>query len=106
MKRRPEPIAFTDEIKSFIGNSTWIFAKTYAKTWPHEYIVQEKVDNNLFLKLAEHIDTFGHEEYFYKKKMTYFDYDSHVYWHMENIINRCDASETYWVREKEGRLPD
>ncbi len=37
--------------------------------------------------------------------MTYFDYDGHVYWHMENIINRCIPSETYWVREKEGRLP-
>ena len=96
---------FSDEVKSFINNSTWIFAKTYAETWPHEYIVQEKVDNDLFLKLAYHIDTFGHEEYFYKKKMTYFDYNGYVYWHMENIINRCIASETYWVREKEGRLP-
>ena len=96
---------FSDEVKSFIDDSTWIFAKTYAKTWPHEYIVQEKVDNDLFLKLAEHIDTYGHEEYFYTKEMTYFDCDGYVYWHMENIINRCNTSETYWVREKEGRLP-
>ena len=97
---------FSDDIKSFITNSTWIFAKTYAETWPHEYIVQEKVDNDLFIELAKHIDTFGHEEYFYKKKMTYFDYDGDVYWHMENIINRCITSETYWVREIEGRLPE
>ncbi len=97
---------FPDEIKSFISNTSWIFAKTYANTWPHEYIVQEKVDNDLFIKLAKHIDTFGYEEYFYKKKMTYFDYDGYVYWHMENIINRCITSETYWVREKEGRLPE
>lgn len=98
-------ITFPDQIKSFIKNTPWIFAKTYAKTWPHEYIVQEKVDSSLFIALAKHIDTFGHEEYFYKKKMTYFDYDGHVYWHMENIINRCITSETYWQREKEGRLP-
>ena len=95
----------SEKIKSFIENTPCIFVKTYAKTWPHEYIVQEKVDNDLFLELAKCIDTFGHEEYFYKKKMTYFDYDGHVYWHMENIINRCDISETYWVREKEGTLP-
>ena len=98
-------ITFSEEIKSFIDNTSWTFAKTYAETWPHEYIVQEKVDNGLFLKLASHIDSFGHEEYFYKKKMTYFDYDGYVYWHMENIINRCAASETYWQRKKEGRLP-
>ena len=98
-------VTLPDEVKSFVGYTPWIFAKTYAKTWPHEYIVQEKVDNGLFLQLANHIDTFGHEEYFYKKKMVYFDYDGHVYWHMENIINRCITSETYWVRAKEGRLP-
>ncbi len=37
-----------DKLKFFIENTTWTFAKTYAKTWPHEYIVQEKVDNDLF----------------------------------------------------------
>ena len=42
-----------NELKEFIKSSTWIFAKTYAQTWPHEYIVQEKVDNALFLKLAD-----------------------------------------------------
>ena len=96
---------FSDEIRSFIETTLWIFAKTYAKTWPHEYIVQEKVDNDLFLKLAQHIDTYGHKKYFYKKKMIYFNYNGHVYWHMENIINRCIESETYWQREKKGRLP-
>lgn len=90
----------SDKIKSFIDNSTWIFAKTYATTWPHEYIVQEKVDNDLFLELAKHIDTYGHEEYFYTKKMTYFDYDGYAYWHMENIISKCIASETIWSEKK------
>ena len=44
----------SEDLKKFIENQNWIFAKTYAKTWPHEYIVQEKVDNDLFLKLANH----------------------------------------------------
>lgn len=60
---------FSDNLKIFIENTPWTFAITYAQTWPHEYIVQEKVDNDLFLELAKYIDTFGHEEYFYKKKM-------------------------------------
>ena len=48
-------------LKQFIADSTWIFAKTYAKTWPHEYIVQEKVDNELFLELGGFIDENGYE---------------------------------------------
>jgi len=50
---------FSDELIKFIEECTWIFAKTYASTWPHEYIVQEDVNNNLYIKLAEHIDTYG-----------------------------------------------
>ena len=40
-----------EQLKTFIANEDWIFAKTYATTWPHEYIVQERVDNDLFLNL-------------------------------------------------------
>ena len=31
----------SDNLKAFIEQSECIFAKTYAKTWPHEHIVQE-----------------------------------------------------------------
>lgn len=79
----------SNQLKEFIKDSNWIFAKTYAATWPHEYIVQEKVNNDLFLALAQHIDTFGYESLFNKIKYMYYDYDGHSYWHMENIINRC-----------------
>jgi hypothetical protein len=94
-----------EQIK-FIEDSEWIFAKTYAKTWPHEYIVQERVDNDLFLALAEHIDTHGYEGSFYDTKQIYWDYNGLTYWHMGNIINRCTKSETYEQRKKEGRLPN
>lgn len=53
----------SEKLKDFIKEEDWIFAKTYAETWPHEYIVQERVDNELFLKLAYHIDQFGYEDY-------------------------------------------
>ena len=91
-------IAFTDREK-------WTFAKTYAETWPHEYIVQERVDNELFQKLAEHIDTCGYVDHFYKKEVIYLDYDGYTYWHMENIINRCVEADTYHRRKIDGRLP-
>jgi len=98
--------ALTEHLKSFIKNSTWIFAKSYAKTWPHEYIIQEKVDNDLFLELANFIDNNGYTDYFYKKEMIYLEYDEHVYWHMENIINRCLPPNTYSQRKIDGRLPN
>ena len=53
-----------EKLKTFIANQDWIFAKTYADTWPNEYIVQDRVDSNLFLELANHIDQYGYEDYF------------------------------------------
>ncbi len=53
-----------EKLKQFIKDQTWTFAKTYADTWPHEYIVQKNVDNELFLELADYIDTHGYEEFF------------------------------------------
>ncbi|MSU74602.1 hypothetical protein EXS57_02375 [Candidatus Kaiserbacteria bacterium] len=93
-------------LKQFIEDSKWIFAKTYAPRWPHEYIVQEHVDSAMFLELAHHIDTFGYEGHFYETKQIYYDYNGHTYWHMENIINRCLEADTYDRRKKDGRLPE
>ena len=97
---------FSESLKRFIEESNWIFAKTYATTWPHEYLVEEKVDRALFGELAAHIDRFGYESEFYAKKQTYFDYDGNTYWQMGNIINRCPEAETYRRRKAEGRLPE
>ena len=96
---------FSEQLKQFIADSTWIFAKTYATTWPHEYLVAERVDGVMFHALAEHIDKFGYESEFYDMRYIYFDYDGNTYWHMGNIINRCSESETYRSRKADGRLP-
>ena len=93
-------------LEKFIEDSKWIFAKTYAPRWPHEYIVQERVDGRLFLALAKHIDTYGYESHFYKMEQIYYDYSGQTYWHMGNIINRCPGADTYHRREKESRLPE
>ncbi|MEA3497282.1 MAG: hypothetical protein U9R42_14740 [Bacteroidota bacterium] len=99
-------VLLPNNLKLFIKNSNWTPAKTYAKTWPHEYIVQEKVDNKLYLELANYIDQSGYEDYFYKTKQIYFRYGNYTYWHMENIINRCLNKNTYYQRKKDDRLPD
>ena len=59
------------KLKNFIKTQDWTFAKTYADTWPHEYIVQEKVDNELFLALADHLVKHGYEGHFYEMRQTY-----------------------------------
>lgn len=93
------------ELENFIGSSRWRFAKTYAGTWPHEYIMQEDVDNELFLSLVRHIDARGYEAHFHKTKHAYFDYGEYTYWCVENIINRCPKSATCERGEKQHILP-
>ena len=101
-----------EELSDFIASQKWIFAKTYAKTWPHEYIVREQVDEELFLQLVRHIREHGYEGHFYRKKITYFDADGMVYWTMgapineTTIINRCIKENTYEERLKSGTLPE
>ena len=110
---------FSAEIKHFIEDVEWIWAKTYADTWPHHYIVKEKVDESLFLKMVMHIREHGEWEYFYSAQLKYFEQDGMVYWTMvprnndpkwyspedEDIINKCPSESTYKSRLKNGTLP-
>lgn len=101
-----------EKLKEFIENETWIFAKTYAKTWPHEYLVRDRVDQDLFLQLVRHIRAHGYQGSFYKKPITYFDHDGMVYWTMggpveeTGIINRCLKEQSYEYKRDHGRLPE
>ena len=102
---------FPDEMRKFIETTNWTWAKTYADTWPHHYIVRDRVDEELFVKMVQHIRRFGYEGRFYRMKITYFEEDGLVYWTMGDpiekttIINRCPKESTYEYRLKEGSLP-
>jgi hypothetical protein len=99
-------------LKAFITEQKWTFAKTYALTWPHEYIVRDSVDEELFIQLVGYIRTYGYEMNFYKKRITYFNEDEMVYWTMgapieeTTIVNRCKKEQTYQYRLKHGTLPE
>jgi len=101
-----------DKSKHFINNVNWIFAKTYAKTWPHEYIVRNQVDESLFITLVQYIRANGYVGKFYKMDITYFDEDGMVYWTMGDpletttIINRCTKEESYEYRLAHNDLPN
>lgn len=105
-------MTFPPDLKAFVDQQEWTFAKTYASTWPHEYIVRERVDEKLFVRLVQHIRTYGYEGRFYRKPITYFDEDGMVYWTMGApidetiIVNRCKKEQTYEYRLQHGTLPE
>jgi hypothetical protein len=103
--------SFPSSLRSFVDASTWTYAKTMPK-WPHEYIIKDRVDPELFVQLVRHIREHGYEGRFYKRSITYFDEDGMTYWTMgdpievEDIINRCKKENTFEERERRGELPE
>ena len=103
---------FPPNLLEFVISSKWTFAKTYAATWPHEYIVRGKVDELRFVQLVEHIRANGYVGNFYRMSITYYDEGGLTYWTMGDpiekttVINRCPKENTYEVRLKADTLPD
>ena len=104
-------MTFPPHLADFVNNTEWTFAKTYAHTWPHEYIVRGRVDDSLFVQLVTHIRTHGYEGKFYRMSITYFDEGGMTYWTMgapigkTTVINRCRKEATYEARLRAGTLP-
>jgi len=102
---------FPEELRDFINEVKWTYAKTMPK-WPHEYIVRERVDDNLFVQLVEHIRVNGYEGKFYQKSITYYDEGGMTYWTMGSplnetvIINRCTRESSYEYRLENEILPE
>jgi len=105
-----EVVALPAALREFVDSVKWTFAKTMPE-WPHEYIVRERVDENLFLQLVRHIRAKGHEEAFYTETYIYFEEAEMLYWTMDalisetTIINRCRKNNSYECRLRNGTLP-
>lgn len=99
-------------LRTFVNSCQWISAKTYAQTWPHEYIVRDRVDRDNFIRLVQHIREHGRPAPFYLKTYIYLNEAGKLYWTMGDsveettIINRCREEDSYEQRLKDGRLPD
>jgi hypothetical protein len=104
-------IDLPDALREFIDSSQWTFAKTMPK-WPHEYIVRERVDEELFVQLVRHIRANGYDGKFYRNSITCFDEGKMVYWTMGAplgetiIVNRCRKEDSYEYRLLKGTLPE
>lgn len=98
-------------LREFVESEEWTFAKTMPE-WPHEYLVRDRVDTELFEALVRHIREHGFEGRFYQSVLTYFAEDGLLYWTMgapieeTTIINRCREKGCYDNRLKNGTLPD
>jgi hypothetical protein len=99
------------EIRHFIETTHWTFARTYAATWPHEYVVRTPENADMILALARHIFAHGTPGRFYSQVRNYHHESGKVYWSMANapegatLINRCDEQQTYEARLTAGTLP-
>jgi hypothetical protein len=106
-----ESVTLPGALQDFVDTAEWTFAKTMPD-WPHEYIVRDRVDENLFMMLVQHIRWQGYEMKFYQKSFTYYDHGGIVYWTMGEplgetiIINRCRKEDAYESRLLKGTLPE
>lgn len=104
-------VNFPEDLKRFINEEKWTYAKTMPE-WPHEYLVRERVDQELFEKLVIYIRTNGYQGRFYNKAITYFEEEGMLYWTMgapttqTTIINRCRKEDSFECRLRSGTLPD
>ena len=116
---KPMTRPWPGELEQFMNEVEWTFATTYAETWPHEYIVKDRVDQDCFRKAVIHIREHGDLKPFYDNLFTYFEQDGLIYWTMvpprgspewyevdeETIINRAPVEGSYENRLRNGTLP-
>ncbi len=91
-----------EKIEKFIDSADWVFAKTYAKTAPHEYAVRKKNPHleDEFVYFVKFIREHGYEEIFWGKPYTRYDVGKWKDWTMGNpieettIINRAELKSS------------
>lgn len=79
--------------EKFVNSVDWIFAKTYAKFAPHEYIVKKYLPEEKhedFMWLARLINSEGYEVEFKGKMYTCYDIGDKKYWTMDEDVEKTD----------------
>ena len=99
------------DFKEFVDSNEWTFAKTYAETAPHEYIIVKPDDprREKYLEALKFIFENGFQESFYDKVYTRYILDGKKYWSMEQsfddvdsetiVLNRTRPENTYTIYE-------
>ena len=91
-----------EDVKSFVDQQTWIFAKTYAARAPHEYIVRGRCagTDDDFISMARFIQEHGIIMHFWGHPNRYLFLGEKYYWVMKDgdddptmIINRASIDD-------------
>ena len=101
------------ELENYINNINWRFAKTYANTWPHYYILKNNMNDEqlkLFYLFYKHIYTYGHYEKYYFMDIWYYEYNGFIYWWGRRdipygeitLINRTEKENSFEYKKKMG----
>ena len=82
------------ELQEWAKKQKWVFAKTYAKTAPHEYLVlktlESEEDRKMFFELARRIFDQGYMGQFWTKEYKYYDMDGYKYWSMDRTVEETE----------------
>lgn len=96
-----------EEAKQFIADNEWVFAKTYASTFPHEYTTRDRVkDDKKFNDFIQYIRDNAKLKPFFKFVYLYCEIGDMEYWEMGRpiktavVINRAKINDDADYRKK------
>jgi hypothetical protein len=82
-------------LREHIAEMQWRFAKTYAKTSPHEYLLLVGNGHDVVKELQRRIKEQGYQAEFLaqghihtKQFYSYYDFDGYKYWAYDMLVNR------------------
>ncbi len=109
-RREDSAVAFSKaEAAEFAESQTWKFAKTYAKTCPHEYLVKNRLSDEDKLKYERFVQTMKADSvvgYFYGHENKYLILGDHYYWFMytpDNMaVDLINRTTTDYLEERDG----
>ncbi len=100
------------DFREFVERQQWIFAKTYAKRSPHEYVVRGKINgaDDEFAQAVMYIREHGFKVKLFKTVYVCLQLDNRFYWTMgapvdeTTILNRNNLDDyqvVLYVKDKE-----
>jgi len=104
-----------DRFSALVAERNWTFAKTYADTWPHDYVVCGKsISPTDFAEVLALLEQLGSFEEFYSSSTRYLRLGGLLYWvtaegdpHEDPtaVLNRTFEELSYRDRRSSGTLP-
>lgn len=95
------------QARKFIKDREWVFAKTYADTFPHEYTVRkDDEDNKVFNSFIMFMRDNSKIKRFFNKEYLYCELDGIEYWEMGRaipiikVINRAPINDNAYYRKE------